>query len=611
MNSVATVQPTILIIDDDVVVRITVQDYLEEAGFHVLEAADGKSGLEIVANEPVDLVLLDISLPDMDGFAVCRQLRATPAGKHLPILIVTGSDDADAVHQAFEVGATDFSSKPIHFELLVHRIRYILRASTIAEDLRSREASLADAQQRMLDLAYVDRITGLANRTLFDQHLRHAVVSAKRHERNLAVLFLDLDHFKRINDTWGHSAGDKVLREVAERLSESLRESDLATRLGNTQTTADERDYTIARLGGDEFVIVLPEIRRNEDAALVAERIISAMTEPFEVCSTEVYVGCSIGISLYSKEANSAEILLRQADGAMYQAKREGRNGYRFYTGELQSQTLARLKLEARLRHAVDREEFILHYQPRLDLNTSEVIGMEALVRWQCPGQGLIAPNEFISVAEETGLIITLGQWVLDQACKQARLFHQAGLSDLRVSVNVSMVQLCDPGLLDAIVDALQKHRLPANLLEIELTESALMGDVERNSKMLAELASLGVRISIDDFGTGYSSLNYLKRLPLDYLKIDRCFIKEMHRDSNDAAIVDAVVRLAHSLRLRVVAEGIDNADHEQLLREFGCDEVQGFLYAKPMPAESFHEWVLNHQNAVQLTHPALRAHAR
>ncbi len=699
-----TEPPMVLVVDDDAIVRIAAREYLEDAGFRVVAAADGAAGLECFARQEVDAVVLDIWMPGMNGFEVCERIRGAADGDHVPILLVTGTGDVDSVNRAFHCGATDFSAKPLDFELLVHRIRYMLRASRAHADLRAREASLAyaqriarlgnweydieagrlhlseqlaemvgaservyseagflafvhpddreaageairdaihsgahagtefrvcrpdgrvvvfeqdmelvpglrgagprlvgaahdvterrEAENRIRTLAYVDRVTGLPNRTQLEEHLRHAITAAKRYARTLAILFIDIDHFKRINDTWGHAVGDDVLRRVAARLDRSLRECDLVTRKCALPVGETLGGSAVARLGGDEFVVLLPEVRRAEDAVTVARRIIDVLAEPFSVSGTEVYVTCSIGISVYPDDGTDAAALLKHADGAMYEVKSSGRNGYRYFTSGIQERAFARLDLEARLRRALDRDEFLLHYQPRLDLRTGHTLGAEALVRWADPEHGLVSPADFIPVAEETGLIVDLGNWVFDTAFAQARRWRDNGPGALRVSVNLSVAQMRHPDLFDTVRRLLDEHRLDPPYVEIELTESLLMDDVEGHLEVLRSLDALGVCLSIDDFGTGYSSLAYLKRLPVDYLKIDRGFVAEMDRDADDAAIVGGTVSLAHSLRLKVVAEGVEREAQAQQLTGFGCEEAQGFLYAPAMPAAAFDAWL-------------------
>ncbi len=703
--STTNATPTALIIDDDAVIRVTVEDYLEEAGFDVREAQDGASGLAAFEELIPDIVLLDVMMPDMDGFTVCEKLRVLPEGEHVPILMVTGSEDIESVRRAYQVGATDFITKPLNYELLVHRVQYIWRAKLTADNLRESESRLAYAQRvakrgtweldltvdefkyseevrriwglsdeenaftygdmlnaihhedrtnieqamrralengnaysldfrvikpdeteivveqkmeivadssgnatRMLgtiqditerreaevlirELAYYDNITGLPNRVLLNEHLREALALAKRYKRAVGVLFIDLDRFKRINDTWGHAVGDELLRVVGRRLTKCIRQCDILSRDVFSGAAEAPHGNTVARLGGDEFVALLPELRRGEDAAIVARRINDALSEPFTFHQTEVFVSASIGISTYPTDGENTDVLLKKADGAMYQAKAEGRNGYRFYTADTQTRAFGQLTMEAGLRRALEKDQFILHYQPKIDLH-GDVVGMEALVRWENPEVGMVSPADFIPMAEETGHIVPLGEWVSNEACAQTKAWQAAGLESLRVSINLSVAQFRQGDLARMVSQLVAKHDLDANFLELELTESLLMDDVDAQIKILHELRDVGVQLSIDDFGTGYSSLSHLKRFPINTLKLDRSFIRDMETDEDAASIVKGTISLVHSLRLRVVAEGVENQEQTNLLHEYGCDEIQGFFYSRPLPPDEFVAWV-------------------
>ncbi len=698
----------VLVVDDDAVTRVTVRDYLEEAGFSVSEAADGEAGRRELEQCRFDIALVDVVMPRIDGFALCELIRSTPGLEHLPVLMMTGSDDVSAVSRAFETGATDFITKPLNPDLLVHRVRYMLRAKRTADLLRKRERSLAyaeriarignweldtesgeltcsdalneligfgrplesraellsrvhpderpalesalsraaeegvrthsefrvlspdgdtviveqdaepivdrsgrvvkvlaalrdvtsqrEAEKRIRDLAHYDPVTGLPNRLLLADELQQAIAAAARHRRTLAVLFVDLDHFKRINDTWGHPVGDEVLREVARRIRSCLRSEDIAARGEIAVDDAEEPLHTVARLGGDEFVVILREIRVAEDAAIVARRVGVALTAPLTVHATTVYVTASIGISVFPADADAADGLLKHADAAMYQAKARGRNGFRFYCREMQGHAYARLRVEAALRRALDEGAFELHYQPRIDLATNAPVGMEALVRWTDPELGEMSPAEFIPIAEETGLIVPLGRWVLETACRQARKWHDSGFDNLCVSVNLSVVQARQDDLGARVSEVLETTGLAPERLELELTEGLLMEDTQAHIRLMDALKSLGVRLSIDDFGTGYSSLQYLKRFPIDALKIDRCFVRDLETDRDDHAIVHGTISLAHSLGLRVVAEGVETRGQCERLRELRCDEVQGFYFARPLEARAFARWLADWQ---------------
>ncbi|HEY8976036.1 MAG TPA: EAL domain-containing protein [Burkholderiaceae bacterium] len=443
-----------------------------------------------------------------------------------------------------------------------------VRRAGVVQDVTERKAQEA----RIEHLAYHDGLTGLPNRTMLMDRLGQALSQAQRLEQQVAVLFLDLDRFKPINDSLGHLVGDQLLREIARRLRAALREND-----------------TVARVGGDEFQVVVCNVAGATGAARIAEKLMRALGEPFTIEGQELHVTASLGVSLFPRDGASGELLLKFADIALYEAKGEGRNAYRFFSPEMNAQAHGRLRLENDLRRAVERGELELHYQPQLDLAIGEVCAVEALVRWRHPERGLVLPNQFIPMAEETGLVLGIGEWVLGEACRQVAQWQREGLvrgsAPLRVAVNISARQLQRPGLDGAVRRALADSGLPAACLELEITESSVMLDPQHAQSVLQSLRELGVQLSIDDFGTGYSSLAYLKRLPLDRLKIDRSFIGGIPTDSDDAAIVETIIVMTHKLGLRVIAEGVETLEQRLQLVRQGCDEMQGFLLAHPVPA--------------------------
>jgi diguanylate cyclase (GGDEF)-like protein/PAS domain S-box-containing protein len=442
------------------------------------------------------------------------------------------------------------------------------RRAGVIQDVTERKAQEA----RIEHLAYHDSLTGLPNRAMLMDRLGQALSQAQRLDQQVAVLFVDLDRFKLVNDSLGHPVGDQLLQEIARRLRATLRDND-----------------TVARVGGDEFQVVVCNVAGATDAARIAEKLMRTLGEPFTLQGQELYVTASLGVSLFPRDGASSELLLNHADQALYEAKGEGRNAYRFFSPEMNAQAHGRLRLENDLRRAVERHELELHYQPQLDLGTGEVCAVEALVRWRHPVRGLVLPNAFIPMAEETGLVLGIGEWVLNEACRQVAQWQRDGLADnlspLRVAVNISARQLQRPGLDGAVRRALSLSGLPANCLELEITESSVMLDPLHAQSVLQSLRELGVQLSIDDFGTGYSSLAYLKRLPLDRLKIDRSFIGGMPADSDDAAIVETIIVMTHKLGLRVIAEGVETLEQRLQLVRQGCDEMQGFLLAHPVPA--------------------------
>jgi len=435
------------------------------------------------------------------------------------------------------------------------------------------------AEERIQYLATHDGLTGLPNRVMFGELLNHVLALSRRNSRKFAVLFIDLDRFKFINDSLGHDAGDALLHEVANRLKGSLRSSDV-----------------VARLGGDEFVMLLQDLRGSEQAGRIARKLLSAVIQPIEIGGQECRVTASIGISIYPDDAADETSLMTHADIAMYHAKEEGKNNFQFYDGRLETLSLERLTLETRLRRAIERNELSLHYQAQLDLGNNQIVGVEALLRWNSAELGSVSPAKFIPVAEETGLILAIGKWVLRTACAQSMAWQHAGLPPVHVSVNLSPRQLNDPELVGEVRTVLAETGLKPNLLELEVTESSVMHNVERALEVLGALKAMGVRLAIDDFGTGYSSLAQLKRFPIDTLKVDRSFIRELPSDAEDKAIAEAIIAMGKTLSLTVVAEGVETLEQQQFLRERACDQMQGYYFSKPVEPAEFAELLRTHQ---------------
>ncbi len=443
-------------------------------------------------------------------------------------------------------------------------------------------------QQRLSELANFDSLTGLPNRTLFRERLALAMEHARRSGHTMALMFLDLDNFKFVNDSLGHEAGDQLLRHVASTLRGCLRIGDSVAR------RRSDDPYTVSRLGGDEFTVIARDAGSAEDVALIARRILEALETPFRVGANELHVSASLGISLYPQAGEEVDLdgLIRHTDMAMYRSKLRGRATYSFYSAEMSAEVAARLSLENDLRHALERQEFVLHYQPKADLKTGEITGVEALLRWHCPGRGLVPPDRFIGVLEDSGLILPVGAWVIRSACAELAAWDREGLPQLQLAVNLSARQFRQPYLARMILDTLQDHGLAPERLEIELTESLLLEDSESTRHVLDTLAGLGVRVGMDDFGTGHSSLSYLKRFDIDTLKIDRSFVSELPDDHEDAAIAAAIVAMGHTLQMKVVAEGVETIAQARYLAEIGCDEIQGYLLSRPLTAPQFVDWL-------------------
>jgi len=413
-----------------------------------------------------------------------------------------------------------------------------------------------------------DSLTGLPNRSLLRDRIEQAIGKARRDNHLVAVVFVDLDHFKLINDSLGHHVGDRLLLEVADRLMACVRGHD-----------------SVARQGGDEFVIVLTEQYDENEIISIVSRLLDAISQPWVDEGQEYGLSCSVGISCFPQDGDDPDALLRCADAAMYKAKASGRSTYHFFTPELNQAISERLELENSLRHALERDEFLVYYQPRIEVASGRIVGAEALIRWNCPDKGLIPPDSFIPIAEETGLIIPIGQWILQEACRQNSAWQCAGLPPISISVNLSPIQFRHAGLVDSVADALAQAGLDPACLELELTESFVMQDAERINIAMQSLKNLGVDIAVDDFGTGYSSLSYLKRFPVDRLKIDKSFVRDIDTDPDDAAIVRAIITLGHALGLKVVAEGVETRAHLEFLQQHGCDELQGYYFSRPIPA--------------------------
>ena len=447
-------------------------------------------------------------------------------------------------------------------------------------ELEQRVHEASDAAKQMAFLANHDVLTGVPNRALLNDRLQNALIMAARDQHKLALLFVDIDHFKDVNDSLGHDVGDLLLIEITKCFTAAVRASD-----------------TVCRQGGDEFIILIPDIDDNYGAGEVANKLLAELANIRRIGRHEVRVSGSIGIAIYPNDGVDADTLVKHADLAMYHVKAAGRNGFDFYSRAMTEAVAKRLRLESGLRHAIERNEFIVHYQPKVELASGRIIGAEALVRWRHPSLGLIPPNQFISVAEGSGLIKPIGSWVLREACRQNRAWQMAGFGLIPIGVNLSAVQLHQEGFLQEVIDTLKELDLPRDslemaphLLEFEVTESVSIHGQENAIEWLRTLKSMGVRLSIDDFGTGYSSLSYLKRLPIDTIKIDQSFVRGITTDPDDAAIIEAIIRMAHSLRLDVIAEGVETAAQLDFLRVRDCDQVQGFFYSEPLSAERFSE---------------------
>lgn len=513
----------------------------------------GYSAEEVIGREGRFLVRDDLAQPDLE------EIRAALREKR----------EGQALLRNYRKDGTQFWN-----ELFISPVKDASGAATthfvsVINDVSER----VNYQKELEYQATHDSLTGLANRNLLNDRINHAIAWAKRNELSVGVMLLDLDHFKLINDGSGHGAGDIVLKEVAHRLNRCVRETD-----------------TVARLGGDEFVLILTDLPETDDVDVIAEKVATALSRPIEVDGHDMFVTASIGISLYPRDGDNGETLLRYADIAMYRVKEHGRNSVRQFIPEMGVTAISRLNMEGALRRGLERNEFTLHYQPKIDLRTSEIIGAEALVRWRHPQIGLVHPIEFIPLAEETGLILPLGEWVFAEACRQQIAWQAEGMPPLKIAINMSARQFRQEDLSERIAAIFANTGAQPGDFILELTESMVMQDVGSTLITLRALKNLGVSISLDDFGTGYSSLSYLRRFPIDELKIDKSFINDIHENPDDAAIASAIIAMAISLGLRVVAEGVEKKEQIEMLVAMGCTQVQGYYYGRPMDAESFKE---------------------
>src|SRR5690349_2578803 len=561
-------QKVLLIEDNPGDVRL-IREMLAEGEDHLFQldcVGRLSQGLEYLATRDAGVVLLDLSLPDSYGFDTFLKVYAH--SPKVPIIVLTGHDDQTVALSAVKTGAQDFLVKgKLDRELLLRSMQYSIERKRYQEQLEYQ--------------ANYDALTGLPNRNLLRDRLKQSVY-AQRFARSIGVVFLDIDHFKFVNDSLGHNTGDKLLKKVAERLTETVRDCD-----------------TVARLGGDEFILILND-QSGDVIYRAMQRIIGRVAEPIEIEGQELLVTASAGISLYPQDGPDVETLLKNADAAMYRAKEKGRNNFQFYTAEMNRQVNERLKMETSLRRALERKEFEVYYQPRINVESGALVGCEALLRWQHPDLGLTLPERFIGLAEETGLIVPIGEWVLRAACAQAQAWKKGRTSPIAVSVNLSMRQFRQEALAGAIDDALRQSGLDPHLLEMELTESLVMQDTEGAIRVLGRLREIGVALSVDDFGTGHSSLSYLTRLPISALKIDQSFVQHIKGTGmpDEGVVAQAIISLGHNLKLKVVGEGVETDAQFEFLKKHDCDEVQGFHFGKPMPAPEFERFAARSERA-------------
>lgn len=570
---------TIMMIDDEPLVMEVLQTCLEEHGYRFfVKIEDSTQAVDAIVSERPDVVLLDLNMPNMDGFAILQELRNNRDTKYLSVIVLTSSNDSSTKLKALELGATDFLAKPVDRSELVLRIKNSLTVKAYQDQL-----------------AYYDTLTQLPNRKLFLDRLDWAIKCAIRESSQVAVLNIAIDRFQQVNELLGTQAGDELLVEVSRRLLKGLRESDTVSRGGPEAAWRN-----IARLSGDEFSILLTDLKNSSQIVAIAERLRSVLKEPFHLRQREIYITASIGIALFPKDADTTDTLMKHAGAATAYAKEKGRDCYQFFSAEINAAAQQRMNVEHSLRRVLERNELTLYYQPKICSATGAIKGAEALLRWRHPQRGFIPPNEFIPVAEDSGMITQIGEWVLRSACEQNVQWQQNGLASLSMSVNVSAQQFRDNKFPSIVQKILSDTGMDPELLVLEITEGVLMGDRDRVGDLLFKIKSIGALLSIDDFGTGYSSLSYLKTFPIDELKIDRSFIVDTPADGDSAAIVRTIVAMARSLDLQVVAEGVEDDAQFQFLRELSCDQIQGYYFAKPMPAQEFEAYCRQRASGTQ-----------
>ena len=713
VSPVESIAGRALVVDDDAELRALVAQTLEGIGFEVVQLGDGReciSHYERLGKFQDDIVLLDVVMPSMNGFDLCRWIRRDAGEQHIPILMMTGRDDSESIAEAYDAGATDFIAKPINFEILGHRVRYMLRSSQTALRLHENEALLVEAQRvaklgyfvragdhrtgdhkaerwspevpRILgiepesfansfddylrwvhsedraevehhhqafggqaessyhehrivrkdgevrivalnakgfsdesagaarflvtlqditeqreretqihQLSHFDVLTGLPNRRLLAERLRAAVLRATRSGRALALMSIELDRFDRINSTFGRNVGDDVLVVAAKRISNALRSKASGELSDPVSAVGALNEPSLARVGSNEFVVLLPQSLSTEEVVECADRVLRSVREEIDVSGKIFSLTASVGLAQLNKSLANGEALLQLAETAMHHARLVGGDRFEWHSDQFTKQVSQRLLLETRLRKAVDNNELEVHYQPRLDLRTGRVESVEALLRWDLPGFGPVSPADFIPIAEENGLILPIGLWVFRRACYDTSLWRKQGF-DIGVSVNLSALQFRSGSLYEDLSEVLRESQLDPSSLELEVTETAVMEDSDASSRVMRRLANIGVGFAIDDFGTGYSSMSYLKRFPINTLKIDRCFIRELPGDSDDVGIVNAMLALGNSLNLKVVAEGVETIEQAKFLAAAGCHGAQGFLYSKPVPERDLLEYL-------------------
>lgn len=584
-------KPKILVVDDREANLYAMKTVLKKLPVDVVLADNAQSALEHLKHDEYAVALLDVEMPAVDGFQLADKIQELNLKYALPIVFVTAHNTGiDDVYKGYDSGAIDYLTKPVDPEVLVAKVSLFVdlhaHRMELEHILNEKDGVLYQLKKQNIKLGFLashDPLTMCFNRTGFEDRLEKRLNAAKRYKRIFALLFLDLNHFKSVNDIYGHECGDKLLQAVAQRLKDCLRESDY-----------------ICRIGGDEFAVILDEISEQYDAGNIATTILQQVDKPFIIDEHEFKIGASIGISCYPGPSDdltvTASTLSRNADIAMYRAKARRTNTFEYYTKEYSEQHHIRLMLETNLKFALERSEFFIEYQPKIDMRTGNVIGVEALIRWNHPEHGVVNPDTFIPIAEETQMIIPIGNWVVDTVAAQIEKWKNEHNVDVHVAINVSPYQLSDPGFVSNMKDIANRYSVAPSSIEIELTETALMDKVKLSDKVLSDLVDMGFELSVDDFGKGYSMLSYLKRLPLKAIKIDQEFIQDITENDGSAVIAKTIIALANNFKLRLIAEGVETQEQRDLLLDIGCSYAQGFFYSHPLSPEKVLQYIKEHR---------------
>ena len=561
---------TILVIEDTRELREEIADTLGRQGFTVLTAENGLIGLQMIHNYQLNLVVCDVVMPELGGLDLLQIVRKDESTCMLPFIFLTAKSERQDMRLAMQMGADDYLTKPFTTQELVNAIKARIQKFDLVK--KHFDVQTEKLGQKLEYSSRHDELTGLPNQVLFRELLKEAVSHAQSYRIKFGLLLLDIDKFNIINNTLGTKIGDKLFKAIAERLRRHANACDV-----------------VARLRGDEFAVILNSLNTRDGVQAEAVKILRILSTAFNLCGHDIFLSASIGISMFGEDTNSSEELFKNVDLAMYYAKKHSRNTYRWYSPELNTQSAEHLALVNNLHRALTKDEIKIFYQPQIDIKTRKIVGAEALIRWQHPYLGIVTPDKFIPVAEETGVIINIGEYVLNRVCRQIRFWNDHGLKMGRISVNLSGQHFFEgDAIVGLLAEALENAGIPRDSLELEITESVIMQTAKNTTRILLKLRAMGIQIAIDDFGTGYSSLSYLKHFPVDTLKVDRCFVQDLVHDRHDAAITTAIIEMSHHLSLKVVAEGVETKEQFAFLEQNGCDLVQGFLFSRPLPPDEF-----------------------